>query len=204
MIRAMTAKQAVFLAYRKGNVDLAALRTEHRSIQARKVGKDTVQIRFRDSESWMTVEDFASNYLNKILKDLSDQLTAASKVLSPEELLDGLTDDCRHLVESAGVESVLARDLAVSLDEYNRLVDDYNALNTAKQNVDSQLSAVSAELRKCQRDLEVAEGFSHEVKRKLIDREKTLIDMKQEILDSSVMGMLKRATVEQKFSDYGV
>lgn len=204
MIRAMTAKQAVFLAYRKGNVDLAALRTEHRSIQARKVGKDTVQIRFRDSESWMTVEDFASNYHNKILKDLSDQLTAASKVLSPEELLDGLTDECRHLVEDAGVKSVLAENLAVSLDDYNQLVRDYNALNAAKKNVDSQLSEVSAELRKCQRDLEVAEGFGREVKRKLIDREKALVDMKQEILDSSVMGMLKRATVEQKFSDYSV
>lgn len=203
-MRAMTAKQAVFLAYREGNVDLAALREEYRSIQVRKVGKDTVQIRFRDSESWMTVEDFASNYLNKILKDLSDQLTSASKVLSPKELLNGLTDECRHLVINAGIRKALASDLAVDVDKYNKLVDDYNALAAAKENAESQLSKTSTALKECQHSLEASENNVQRVKQQMEARERQLQQMKTEILDSATMGMMKRAVVEQKFSDYSV
>lgn len=203
-MRTMTAKQAVFLAYRKGNVDLAALREEYRSIQVRKVGKDTVQIRFRDSESWMTVEDFASNYLNKILKDLSDQLTSASKVLSPKELLNGLTDECRHLVINAGIRNALASDLAVEVDKYNELVDHYNALAAAKENAESQLSKTSTALRECQQSLEASENNVQRVKQQMAARERQLQQMKTEILDSATIGMMKRAVVEQKFSDYSV
>lgn len=203
-MRTMTAKQAVFLAYRKGNVDLAALREEYRSIQVRKVGKDTVQIRFRDSESWMTVEDFASNYLNKILKDLSDQLTSASKVLSPKELLNGLTDECRHLVINAGIRNALASDLAVEVDKYNELVDHYNALAAAKENAESQLSKTSTALKECQQSLEASENNVQRVKQQMAARERQLQQMKTEILDSATMGMMKRAVVEQKFSDYSV
>lgn len=203
-MRTMTAKQAVFLAYRKGNVDLAALREEYRSIQVRKVGKDTVQIRFRDSESWMLVEDFASNYLNKILKDLSDQLTSASKVLSPEELLNGLTDECRHLVIDAGVRNALASNAAVDVNEFNELVSDYNELLTAKKNVDSQLSEASTALKKCRQIVEASKNEVQRVKQQMDARERQLQQMKTEILDSATMGMMKRAVVEQKFSDYSV
>lgn len=203
-MRTMTAKQAVFLAYRKGNVDLAALREEYRSIQVRKVGKDTVQIRFRDSESWMLVEDFASNYLNKILKDLSDQLTSASKVLSPEELLNGLTDECRHLVIDAGVRNALASNAAVDVNEFNELVLDYNELLTAKKNVDSQLSKASTALEKCRQIVEASKNEVQRVKQQMDARERQLQQMKTEILDSATMGMMKRAVVEQKFSDYSV
>ena len=203
-MRAMTAKQAVFLAYREGNVDLASLREEHRSIQVRKVGKDTVQIRFRDSESWMTVEDFASNYLNKILKDLSDQLTSASKVLSPKELLDGLTDDCRRLVINEGVSTALASSTAVGVDEYNALINEYNELLAAKKNVESQLSKTSTALKECRQELEASEDRFQRVKHRLDTRERQLQQMKKEILDSATMGMMKRVVVEQKFSDYSV
>jgi hypothetical protein len=193
----MTAKQAVFAAYRSGNVNLAALREEYRSIQVRKVGKDITQIRFRDSESWMTVEDFASNYLNKILKDLSDQLTSASKVLSPKELLNGLTDDCRRSVMQSGVKYALANNLAVDIDEYNKLVNEYNQEHTAKVNLANQLNNVSTELSECRQRLE-------ENKRRQQTREANLQQMKREILDSATMGMMKRAVVEQKFNDYSV
>lgn len=204
MIRAMTAKQAVFIAFRNGNVDLATLREEYRSIQVRKVGKDTVQIRFRDSESWMTVEDFASNYRNKILKDLSDQLTSASKVLSPKELLNGLTDDCRHLVMQAGIRQAIASEAAVDVNKYNSLIDDYNELLTAKKNSDSQLSKASTAYSQCKQSLEASQNDVQRMKQQKLARENELQQMKKEILDSATLGMMKRAVVEQKFSDYSV
>lgn len=203
-MRVMTAKQAVFLAYREGNVDLAALREEYRSIQVRKVGKDTVQIRFRDSESWMTVEDFASNYRNKILKDLSDQLTSASKVLSPKELLNGLTDECRHLVMISGVRHALASGAAVEVDKYNQLVEDYNEILAAKKNVESQLTETSTALKECTSCLEASNDQVIRVKQQVSTRERQLQQMKTDILDSATMGILKSAVVEQKFSDYSV
>jgi hypothetical protein len=86
----MTSKQAVCLAVRSGRYNLEALRREYRGIQVRKVGKETVQIRFRDGEAWMTPEDFADNYVSKTIKDLNDQWNAAEVILTENELCSAI------------------------------------------------------------------------------------------------------------------
>jgi hypothetical protein len=152
----------------------------------------------------MTIEDFASNYRNKIMKDLSDQLTAASKVLVTEELLSGLTDDCRRVLLKAGMRGAIAENYAVSIDEYNKLVNQYNDLRASKRTVDAQLQRTSTELN-ASRDREEASQLKiNEMKHKIETREQQLQRMKKDILDSATMGMLKRAVVEEKFNDYGV
>lgn len=193
----MTAKQAVFLALEQGNVDLTRLCQEHRSIQTRKVGKDTTQIRFRDSESWMTLEDFHSNYRNKILKDMSDLLTSASKVLPPKELLNGLNDECRQLVIKAGANYALANGYAVQTDEYNSLVDEYNQLMNEKENVAQQLLSVRRE-----RD-ELAKAFEGQ-KQSTSQVAATLRQLKEEIGGMGKLGMVKVSDVLGKFDDAGV
>lgn len=193
----MTAKQAVFLAIQQGEVDLTQLCQEHRSIQTRKVGKNTTQIRFRDSESWMTLEDFHSNYRNKILKGMSDLLTSASKVLPPKELLNGLNDDCRQLVINAGAKYALANNFAVEVDKYNSLVNKYNQLMNEKENVAKQLLSVRRE-----RD-ELASAFEGQ-KRSTNQANATLRRLKEEIGGMSKLGIVKVSDVLGKFSDAGV
>jgi chromosome segregation ATPase len=193
----MTAKQAVFLAYQQGKVDLTQLCQEHRSIQTRKVGKDITQIRFRDSESWMTLEDFHSNYRNKTLKNLSDLLTSASKVLPPKELLKGLNDECRQVVIKAGADYALANGYAVQTDKWNSLVDEYDQLMNEKENVAQQLLSVRRE-----RD-ELAKAFE-EHKQSTSQREATLRQLKEEIGGMGKLGMVKVSDVLGKFTDAGV
>lgn len=193
----MTAKQAVFLAYQQGKVDLAQLCEKHRSIQTRKVGKDTTQIRFRNSESWMTLEDFHSNYRNKILKDMGDLLTSASKVLPPKELLKGLNDECRQLVIKAGADYALANGYAVQTDEYNSLVDAYDQLMNEKENVAQQLLSVRRE-----RD-ELAKAFE-EHKQSTSQADATLRQLKEEIGEMGKLGIVKVSDVLGKFIDAGV
>lgn len=203
-MRAMTAKQAVYQAYLNGNLDLKKLQEGHRSIQVRKVGINITQIRFRDSESWMTVEDFASNYRNKILKDLSDRLTSASKVLSPEELLNGLTDDCRRLVMRAASAYAISNQWAVSVKKYNDVVKEYNQQLTAKMNVESQLSEITTRLKECQQSQEASHNQIERMKRQMETRDKQLSQMKREIFDSAKFGMVSTTILTSKFSDYNV
>lgn len=193
----MTAKQAVFLSIQEGKVDLTQLCQEHRSIQTRKVGKNTTQIRFRDSESWMTLEDFHSNYRNKILKDMSDLLTSASKVLPPKELLNGLNDECRQLVVKAGANCALANGYAVQTDKYNSLVDEYNQLMNEKENVERQLRSVRRE-----RD-ELVKAYEGE-KQSTNQAVSTLRQLKEEIGGMGKLGMVKVSDILGKFSDAGV
>jgi len=193
----MTAKQAVYLAIQQGEVDFTRLREEHRSIQTRKVGKDTIQIRFRDSESWMTLEDFHSNYRNKILKDLGDLLTSASKVLPPKELLNGLNDECRQLVIKAGAKFVVANNIAVDVDEYNSLVNEYNQLMNEKENVEQQLLSVSRERDELIKALEGEKQGGDQV-------DLALHQLKEEIGGMSILGMVKVSDVLGKFNDAGV
>lgn len=196
-MRAMTAKQAVFLAIQRGEVDFTRLCEEHRSIQTRKVGKNTVQIRFRDSESWMIPEDFHSNYRNKILKDLGDRLTSMSKVLPPKELLNGLNDECRRLVFEAGVEYVLANDYAVEVVKYNSLVNRYNQLKNEKENVAKQLLSVERE-----RD-ELVTAYEGQ-KQSTNQAEATLRRLKEEIGGMGKLGIVKVSDILGKFIDAGV
>lgn len=193
----MTAKQAVFLAYQQGKVDLTQLCQEHRSIQTRKVGKDITQIRFRNSESWMTLEDFHSNYRNKILKDMSDLLTSASKVLPPKELLNGLNDECRQLVIKAGAKYVLANGHAVQTDKYTNLVEAYNQVMNEKENVAQQLLSVRRE-----RD-ELAKAFEGQ-KQSTSQAVATLRQLKEEIGEMGKLGIVKVSDVLGKFTDAGV
>jgi hypothetical protein len=193
----MTAKQAVFLALEHGTVDLPRLREQHRSIQTRKVGKDIVQIRFRDSESWMNLEDFHSNYRNKVLKDVNDLLTASSKVLPPKELLNGLTSDLRRIIINAGIRNAIEGGICVTKDKHDSVVRSYCQVMNEKVDVEEALISVSEErdelLKRC-------EGYKRDAELAL----STLRRLKEEIGEMGKFGMVKVSDVLGKFDDVGV
>lgn len=120
----MTAKQAVYLAINSGKpIDWKSLKAEHRSIQTRKAGRENIQVRFSDSESWLSLDEFASQYVNKTLKDLFVRLSAASKVLPPEQLLDVADKELKLFLLNQALRLALQQGICVSTETYNNVLN---------------------------------------------------------------------------------
>lgn len=205
MIRAMTAKQAVFKAIVDGDLNLRQLQKEHRSIQTRSVGKDTIQIRFRDSESWQTVEDFAYNYYNKIVKDVNDRIASASQVLVTEELLDGLSNEVYQKIYSAIKERVVDETNFVTEDEYLSMKSKLSQqIQQTKATLESQLRSMTKQRDESVRDYKELIAKTRQLKDIYDAREPELQKMREEILKTAALGMLKVTTVESIFDKYEI
>lgn len=90
MTGTMTAKHALYLAVLGGNPNLDELRKQHRSLQVRRSGKSDWLVRFKDSENWSNLEDWAANYKSSLLKQLSDLVVADMQALPPEEIVEAI------------------------------------------------------------------------------------------------------------------
>jgi hypothetical protein len=95
----MTVKSELYKALSNGSLDVREFQRRHYSLQTRRVGKDTTLIRFRDSEPWVTLDDFKCNYENKLRKDARDRVSELCNVLNPDEVMQILPEQVKAMIK---------------------------------------------------------------------------------------------------------
>lgn len=89
----MATKNDLYIAITRGELSSQQWEQffrEHPSVQHKTVGKGIMQVRCRDTETWMSLKDWASNYHNSMLKRLNDLVLASQDVLQPQEIFEKL------------------------------------------------------------------------------------------------------------------
>lgn len=182
---------------------LKEFQATHPGVQWRKVGKDEYQVKFRQSEQWLNVSSWLSNYLSVERKRLIDQIRHSSQIFSTEEILEQF--DCSNVSTDFLLkyfeplqEQFLPMDLGIKMakerDSYRKESEDLK-----KQLVEKSKELAEVRTRSQQEILDYERGLRASLREKTIQLFNTFWDERSGVtkrLSSEDVGeLLKRVVV---------
>lgn len=120
----MTAKQQFYLLCKDRKPTKAQVRefvSSHHSVQWRERGKSTIEVKFSDRESWVSVDSFADNHHNKVKKQLNDLILSSSCILTHGDIWDVMSDSFKQ-----AAHQFVDKGQTVPLEDYEKLKATYN------------------------------------------------------------------------------
>lgn len=124
-----------------------AFLSAHRSVQTRKVGKNTVQIRFNDNDSWTNIEEWPSEYERKTIKNLHDHLTQEAQCFSLTWLLpEALGNEAWKEIQVEALKVAASKNQIMFRKDYEEKLASYNQQISALRDEISDLETKNSQL----------------------------------------------------------